>query len=608
MSAALPAVKSIMFFLLLSVAALFVGPFVFPHVRDRPGVIAALDGFLLASIGGLVLIDLLPHSLHVAGASALGVAALGLALPTLADRKSHAHGEHQHTENSHGTLIPVAFVGLAAHAFVDGSALAVPEVQVHGSGVELAVAVLFHRLPVGLLIAALATNRWGTRGAMWVAAAFAAATVAGFGVAREALPYWDLHAVALFQAFVSGTLLHVIIAHTPSGSHGGTDTHAGDWPRTAALGALLGGVSVAALIGGHPTVAHSHQEMSAAEAFLALALTTAPALLIAFVGAGLLHAFVPLRVFSWLGRGSRSGQALRGVAFGLPLSACSCGVLPFYKTLVARGAPPAAAIAFLVATPEIGLDAVLVSMPLLGGELTALRVAAAAAVAWAVAVGTSFWAVDQESEPSPGSDSCAAEREASGKLGEALRFGFQDIPEHILPWVVVGLGVAALCEPLLEHQALSVLAPWLQVPAAALIGMPLYVCASGSTPLVAVLMHKGLSAGAALTFLLIGPATNATTFGALTAMHGKKTAMAFCGLMLAAGCTTGWLVDFVGADFGALLVEDMHVHDASNWEWAALTVLIAVGLHALWRVGPRGLLAQLHPDYAFQQSGHGHVH
>jgi uncharacterized membrane protein YraQ (UPF0718 family)/zinc transporter ZupT len=587
-----------MFFLLLSVAALFVGPFAFPLVRDRPALVAAIDGFLLASIGGLVLIDLLPHSLHVAGASALGLAALGLALPTLADRYQHDRGHDHDHENTHNALVPVAFLGLAAHAFVDGSALAVPEVQVHGSGLELAIAVLFHRIPVGLLIAALAFRRWGTAGTLWVAGGLGAATVAGFVVAREALPYWDLRSVALFQAFVSGTLLHVIIAHSPSGGH---ESHAGDWPRTAALGALLGGLSVAALITGHPTVAHARHALSAGEAFAELALATAPALLVAFVGAGLLHAFVPLKVFAWLGRGSRSGQALRGVAFGLPLSACSCGVLPFYKTLVQRGAPPAAALAFLVATPEIGIDAVLVSLPLLGSEMTVLRVVAAGAVAWGVSVATSFIAAGDKSTGSACEDSCGGEREASGSLVEAARFGFQDIPDHILPWVLVGLGVAAFCEPLLADDALASVAPWLQVPAAALVGMPLYVCASGSTPLVAVLLDKGLSAGAALAFLLIGPATNATTFGALTAMHGRSTALAFSGCMLAAGCLIGWGVDLFSPTISAVSLEVVHEHRATTLQTVSLAILALVGLGSLWRIGPRGLLAQLHPDYAFAQ-------
>ncbi|MFT4570833.1 MAG: uncharacterized membrane protein YraQ (UPF0718 family) [Hyphomicrobiaceae bacterium] len=596
-----------MFFLILSVAALFVGPFVFPLVRDRPAVIAAIDGFLLASIGGLVLIDLLPHSLHVAGFSALVVAAIGLAVPMLADWQSHKQGHHHPDDanHAHGALVRVAFLGLAAHAFVDGSALAVPEVQVHGSGLELAIAVLFHRIPIGLLIAALATSRWGARGALWVAAGLAAATVAGFAVAREALPYWDLRAIALFQAFVSGTLLHVIIAHTPSGTH---ETHAGAWPRTATLGAVLGGLSVAALITGHPTVAHSHHAMSAADAFLALALATAPALLVAFLGAGLLHAFVPLKVFSWLGRGSRAGQALRGVAFGLPLSACSCGVLPFYKTLVARGAPPAAALAFLVATPEIGIDAVLVSVPLLGGEFTALRVLTAGIVAWGVAVATSMWTATDTPPVVEAEDSCAGEREASGRLDDALRFGFQSIPDHILPWVTVGLGIAALCEPLLAKDTLATLSPWLQVPAAALVGMPLYVCASGSTPLIAVLLSKGLSPGAALAFLLIGPATNATTFGALTSMHGRRTALIFCACMLAAGCLTGWAVDLTSPSIAAFSLEGVHVDDAGPWQTVSLALVTVIAFSSLWRIGPRGLLAQLHPDYAFSQPENAHTH
>ena len=89
---------------------------------------------------------------------------------------------------------------------------------------------------------------------------------------------------------------------------------------------------------------------------------------------------------SALARGGTFQQSLRGVAFGLPLPVCSCGVLPLYESLIRRGAPVAAAMAFFVATPELGLDAVLLSFPLLGESLTVARVVSAFIVALAVGV------------------------------------------------------------------------------------------------------------------------------------------------------------------------------------------------------------------------------
>ena len=107
------------------------------------------------------------------------------------------------------------------------------------------------------------------------------------------------------------------------------------------------------------------------------------------------------------------------------------------------------------------------------------------------------------------------------------KFGFVEVFDHTMPWIVVGLLLAALAEPMLSHTAFENIPSFFQVPLAALIGVPVYVCASGATPLAALAIHKGLSSGAALTFLIAGPATNLTTFGVLSKLHGRKIAMLF---------------------------------------------------------------------------------
>ena len=116
-----------------------------------------------------------------------------------------------------------------------------------------------------------------------------------------------------------------------------------------------------------------------------LLLESAPALLLGYALAGLVPFLLTASRAAALGRGSRLSQSLKGVAFGLPLPVCSCGVLPLYESLIRRGAPPVAAMAFFVATPELGLDAVLLSVPLLGTSLTVARVVAAFLVAVIVA-------------------------------------------------------------------------------------------------------------------------------------------------------------------------------------------------------------------------------
>src|SRR5262249_52536105 len=115
----------------------------------------------------------------------------------------------------------------------------------------------------------------------------------------------------------------------------------------------------------------------------------------------------------------------------------------------------------------------------------------------------------------------------AARLAGGLRYGFGDMVDSTAPWILVGLGLAALLGPWLSAGGVEGVPRALEVPLFALIGMPLYVCASGSTPLAAVLIAKGVSPGAAIAFLLTGPATNVTTFGVLARLHSKKTAALF---------------------------------------------------------------------------------
>jgi len=338
----------------------------------------------------------------------------------------------------------------------------------------------------------------------------------------------------------------------------------------------------------HPTLSHV---TATGRAFLSLTLTSAPALLAGLLLAGLASALVPQTGAGWLGGGLRFGQALRGVTFGLPLPICSCGVVPMYQSLVKRGVPITAALAFLVATPELGLDAVLISVPLLGLPLTVARVFAAFAVALLVALLIGGGA--SETQPHQHQHSAHA-LPLSARLRAGLRYGLVELVDHTLPWIVLGLLIAALAEPLLSHALLLGLPPAAQVPLAALVGIPMYVCASGATPLAAVAVHKGISAGAALTFLLAGPATNVTTFGVLASLHGRKLAIRFgVALTLTAVCA-GWIVNALGLGLPEMPHPgESHDHSTTLLHGLCALLLLGLGISSLLRQGARGVMNQV---------------
>ncbi len=599
-------------------------------------MLEAVDGFVLVLVCGLVTLHVLPESVAHAGPMVLIPALVGLIVPGMAERTLFAGSSHARV---HRWIISAGLFALALHAMLDGVAL---EAGSHGHGHDhgapagsemLALGVVMHRLPLGIAVWWSVRPRWGEARAWALLAIVIAATLVGYFAGHDALP---MDALAHVQAFVAGSLLHVMVHHTSAhlsgahdhadcdhhdhhhlhvdedcapddhGHHHDHDHHhhhhhheaqnegrGWDGDRIAAgVGGLCALGLLYALTGHDHLRATGHLELDAWPTFVTLLRESAPALVLAFVGAGVLRALLAPSKTAWLSRGGRTQQALRGMGFGLPLPICSCGVLPLYDTLVRAGVPTAAAVAFLIATPELGLDAVLISLPLLGGKLTVARVVAAAVVALLVGVVASRWM--RSHTVSAASDAEDRPREPLRKrLIDGLRFGLGDLFDDTAPWLVLGLGVAALIEPLLSADFFAGLPPGMDVVAATLLGLPGYVCAVGATPIAAVLMHKGLSAGAALAFLLTGPATNITTFGVLARLHGKRGAVAFAVATASAAILAGLAVNLALPDPGPIALHDAHDQGATALEIAALAALALLAVGSLLRLGPRGIIAEL---------------
>ena len=172
-----------MTYLVLSIVALFVGVVLHPLLKERGWLLAGVDGFVLASVGGLACLHLIPHSLAAGGFAALGAIALGMLGPTWLERRSD--GAHEHGSGT--ALVALVVTGLGIHAALDGSALALPGGASDAApGDRLALAVLFPRLPIGFVIAWLAPSNWSHRRLLGLAAVVAAMTVLGYAVGQEA--------------------------------------------------------------------------------------------------------------------------------------------------------------------------------------------------------------------------------------------------------------------------------------------------------------------------------------------------------------------------------------------------------------------------------------
>jgi uncharacterized membrane protein YraQ (UPF0718 family) len=358
--------------------------------------------------------------------------------------------------------------------------------------------------------------------------------------------------------------------------------------RPDGVGGVLGALLVLLL---HLLQREPVSPLGVSATFLSLALDSAPALLVAFVAAGVAYAFIPAAGLSWLRRGGPLRQAGAGMLLGLPLPVCSCGVVPLYQGLVKQGVPTAAAVAFLVATPELGIDAVLLSLPLLGAEITLVRVGAAVLVAVVVAVlmarrlGAS--APRRELPQAP------AAAPAVSRWRLAVQTGAGEVVDHTAPWILVGLAVAALLAPLLDGSWITRLPPVVDVLVFAALGVPLYICASASTPLVAVLVAAGVSPGAGLALLITGPATNVATFGVLARMHGRSFATAFAMAMTTCSVVLGVLVNRLLPTLAVPAVGAADPERHGPWAWGALVLVALLVLGSVARRGPRAFVGEL---------------
>ena len=576
-------------YLFWSVLILGAVPVIYRLCRGRSQALTALDGFVFVSMGGIILLDFLPQALEAGGWPCVVFAVLGVGLPTVIERRAHRLGEHFHR-----AALYLGLLGLLIHSMLDG-------VYLGSSGADsglLPLAVILHRLPVGLTVWWLVRWSRGRGAAMLLLGVLAVLTALGYFAGSGLLDGLSGKGLAWFQSLVAGSLFHVVLHRSRGAAPEEAPAAAGRMlPISASgIGGFLGlGLVVFLLTGEHGGHAHSGEHDEFWPAFLVLALQSAPALLLGYFLAGLVAVFLPVSSVRWLGGGSLTGQALRGVAVGLPLPVCSCGVVPLYRALVERGVPATAALAFLVATPELGADAVLLSLPLLGGPFTLIRIAAAAVLALAVAV-----IVGRTISSRTPENSAATAEEAEGaadglldKLGGGIKTGLGTLVDHTGPWVLVGLAVAALVGPLVRDSWLVGCDPYLQVALFAVLGIPVYVCASGATPMVAVLLAGGVSPGAALAFLLTGPATNVVTFGVISDLHGRKTAVFFCVMMATLAVTIGFAVNQFFPGFAALDPQAGHDHSADYLAWTCLWILGGLFLLSLLRRGPREVVGSV---------------
>ena len=274
-----------------------------------------------------------------------------------------------------------------------------------------------------------------------------------------------------------------------------------------------------------------------------------PYILLGFLIAGLMHAFIPQRVFArhLAGRGWKS--VVKSAAIGVPLPLCSCGVLPTAIGMRRNGASKASTTSFLIATPQTGMDSIAATWSLLGPAFAVIRPVAALVTALfgGVAVGKSEGDAEPAAQACAVSESDESRKSFGAKCVDALRYGFVELVGSIGGWLVIGLIIAALITVYVPADALAALGsrPLLAMIVVLLVAIPMYVCATGSIPIAMSLMLKGLSPGTALVLLMAGPAANFASFALISREMGRKSALIYLASIIVGAIGFGLLIDYL---------------------------------------------------------------
>jgi uncharacterized protein len=328
--------------------------------------------------------------------------------------------------------------------------------------------------------------------------------------------------------------------------------------------------------------------------FWNLLIESAPWLLIGYLLAGIIKQVIPSE---WVHKQmAKAGfvSIVKGALIGAPLPLCSCGVIPTALAVRKAGASKGATSSFLVATPETGVDSISFSYAVLGPVFAIARPVAAltSAIIAGVLVNT-FDKEEEVVEPIEAASSCCHSKqqeqsEAEPSLGEklisAVQYGYGRMISDTAKWLVIGLLAATIITAVVPQ---SFFLQWgdglLAMIVMVIVGLPMYICATASTPVAAGLLFAGISPGAALVFMLTGPATNIATMGVIKEQLGMRSLIAYMVGVIVSAIGCGLILNELYTAYGWQLQISMMEHGASYPLWRQLAaVLLCALLARVW--------------------------
>ncbi|WP_394132587.1 metal transporter [Shewanella maritima] len=432
-----------MLYLIASCIALLFGPLFYRFFSTGSGLQKGLDGFIFVSLGGLVLVHILPELLEHGGILTLAFVMVGLWGPSASEKLFH-----QYSSITHNITLTLGIAGLLLHTVTDGGAMALAQHEDYS--ILLALGVIIHRLPVGLAIWWLLKPQVGSRWAMIVLAGMMLLTCAGYFASEQFMHQISLENTAYLQAFVTGSILHVVL-HQPH-NHPDPDSDSdkkGKYEYQAGIGSLLGLGLLALLLlldsnSGHE---HHHHHDHSFDQLLDWLLLVAPYLILCYAVAALRFHFNyqpnhPVIAVRWMQR-------------------------------------------------ILGPEALILSFALLGPVYSLIHL-----VAGALLIAFLSWQQVSLTDPH------------DQLPNKAVSFGFAHIVDRSAPWIVFSIIVANV----IGHPSLPFSTPWLQVALLLCVFLPLRLCNLGAAVLAVSLALSGWEAIAIIFALIAAPLVSISQF------------------------------------------------------------------------------------------------
>jgi len=313
--------------------------------------------------------------------------------------------------------------------------------------------------------------------------------------------------------------------------------------------------------------------------FVRLVNEMSPYLLLGFLFAGLLRVVFPRHMVARY-MGKRNFKSVFNASLlGVPMPLCSCGVLPagigFYRNGASRGS----SISFLISTPQTGVDSILATYAMLGLPLAIIR----PIVALTTGILGGLLGNATDNSPAESIEKGMPEEDHPRNLKEMFRYGFVELIQDISKWLIIGMLVAALLSVLIPGDFFTsiISSEYLAMLLMLLASVRLYICATGSIPIAAVLLMKGLSPGAALVLLMAGPATNIATMAVIGNTLGKRSLWVylftivggalFFGILVNELLPREWIIGAIPSMIGD------HIHDSpAGWFSKVASVILVL--------------------------------